>query len=73
MEVRPKYKGGVLVKKIPRALMVCLLLICSLTGCRSAPVFVPNQTEVTIFPYEEITEEAVYDFHDIMGLKMAIV
>ncbi len=62
MEVRPKYKGGVLVKKIPRALMVCLLLICSLTGCRSAPL-----SEMTIVPYGEITEETVYEFHDLMG------
>ena len=57
------------MKKIIRNLylMSFLLLICSLTGCRSAPVTVSKQAEVTIVPYRAITDETVYDFHDVMG------
>ena len=47
-------------------MMVCLLLIWSLMGCGGAPVTI-NQEEVTIVPYRAITDETVYDFHDVMG------
>ncbi len=57
-------KGGVLVKKIIRNLylMSFLLLICSLTGCRSAPL-----CEVTIVPYDAINEETTFEFNNLMG------